>query len=56
MRSNQVFTCLMLICLAMLPVGAVAQDLPDEGKTQAIAKEAYVHACGESGSLYARGV
>jgi hypothetical protein len=33
----------MLICLAMLPVGALAQDLPDERETQAIAKEAYVY-------------
>jgi hypothetical protein len=43
MKSNQVLTCLILICLAMLPVVVLAQDLPDERETQAIAKEAYVY-------------
>jgi hypothetical protein len=37
MTSNRVLICLMLIGLAMLPVGALAQDLPDELETQAIA-------------------
>jgi hypothetical protein len=37
MRSNRVVICLMLIGLAMPPVGALTQDLPDMEETQAIA-------------------
>ena len=37
MRSNRVLICLMLICLAMLPVGTLTQDLPSVEETQAIA-------------------
>jgi hypothetical protein len=37
MRRNCALICLMLIGLAMLPVGALAQDLPSVGETQAIA-------------------
>jgi len=37
MRSNRALICLMLIGLAMLPVGTLAQDLPSVEETQAIA-------------------
>ena len=40
MRWNRVSISLILICLATPPVGAFAQNLPDERETQAIAKEA----------------
>jgi hypothetical protein len=45
MKAKPFLGCLILACLAMLPVGtvAVAQDLPGEGETRAIAKEAYVY-------------
>jgi hypothetical protein len=37
MRTNRALICLMLIGLAMLPVGALTQDLPDMEETQAFA-------------------
>jgi hypothetical protein len=37
MKSNLPAICLMLIGLAMLPVVALAQDLPDVERTQCFA-------------------
>jgi len=38
MRTNRALICLMIIGLTMLPVRALAQDLPSVEETQAIAE------------------